>query len=129
MISDIPFYNPVSAVRLGMINDEFIINPTYEQISESDLDLIVAGTKKDLVMIEGGANQLSEETLIKALEKAHEQIIRLCEFQEQIRKEYFWRSRLRRNYQADSGGESYLKKWDHISLAIYCRLLRIAREN
>jgi polyribonucleotide nucleotidyltransferase len=85
MISDIPFYNPVSAVRVGRKNGEFILNPTYDEVNEGDLDLIVAGTKDSLVMIEGGAAQQTNEVMVEALEFAHKYIKEICEFQEEIK--------------------------------------------
>lgn len=87
LISDIPYYNPVSAVRVGMINNEFIINPTFDECNEGTLDLIVAGTKESLVMIEGGADQLTEPQIVEALEFAHEYIKKICDFQESIKNE------------------------------------------
>ncbi len=88
LISDIPFSQPVSAVRVGINDDgEFILNPTFDQSSDGKLDLTVAGTKDNLVMIEGGADQLPEDILVKALEFAHEYIKKICDFQEEIRKD------------------------------------------
>jgi len=88
MISDIPIANPVSGVRVGMNkNNEFILNPTFDEINEGKLDLIVAGTKENIVMIEGGADQLPEDVLVSALEFAHNYIKQICDFQEEIRKD------------------------------------------
>ncbi len=88
MISDIPFYKPVSAVKVGLDdNGQFILNPTFDQSIDGKLDLIVAGTKDDIVMIEGGADQLPEDILIKALEFAFEYIKKICDFQEEIKKD------------------------------------------
>lgn len=86
MISDIPFFRPVSAVRVGRQNGEFSVNPEFD-FNESELDLIVAGTKEELVMIEGGANQLPENILVEALEYAHEHIKKICEFQEEVKND------------------------------------------
>ncbi|QOL19910.1 polyribonucleotide nucleotidyltransferase [Candidatus Bodocaedibacter vickermanii] len=71
-ISGIPFEHAVGAVRVGLIDDKLIINPTFAEIAESDLDLIVAGTHEGVLMVESEANELSEEKMLKALEFAHE---------------------------------------------------------
>ena len=70
-VSDIPFGGPVGAVRIGRVNGEFIANPTHVQRAQSDLDLVYVGTKDDVIMIEGSANELPDEEFIKALEFAH----------------------------------------------------------
>jgi polyribonucleotide nucleotidyltransferase len=74
-LSDIPVAAPIGAVRVGRTLDgEFILNPTYEQISESDLDLVVAGTKEAITMVEAGANEVPEDVMVDALLVAHESI-------------------------------------------------------
>jgi polyribonucleotide nucleotidyltransferase len=70
-VSDIPFKGPIGAVRVGRVNGEFVANPTHDQRGQSDLDLIYVGTEKDVIMIEGAANQLPEEEFIKSMEFAH----------------------------------------------------------
>jgi len=84
-ISDIPFEGPIGAVRVGYVNNEFIINPTYEQLTVSDLDIIVAGTQDGITMVEGGAEQVSEQVLIDAIEKARPMITELCRIQVELR--------------------------------------------
>ena len=83
-ISDIPFAGPVGAVRIGYINNELIINPTSEQIIESKLDLVVSGTKDAITMVEGNCDELPEELLIEALDKAHEVIKEIVRLQEHL---------------------------------------------
>lgn len=83
-VSGIPFKGPVGAVRVGRINGEMIINPTFLESPESDIDLIVAGTKRAVTMIEGSAKNVSEEDMISAVTFAHENIIKLCEIQEEM---------------------------------------------
>ena len=83
-ISDIPFDGPVSGVVVGKIGNEFIINPTVEQLEMSTLNLTVAGTKDAICMVEAGAQELSEKDMLDAIMFGHEQIKKLCEFQEQI---------------------------------------------
>ncbi len=70
-VSDIPFAGPIGAVRIGRVNGEFVANPTHDQRSESDLDLVYVGTENDVIMIEGAADELPEADFVKALEFAH----------------------------------------------------------
>jgi len=74
MISDIPWNGPIGCVRLGQIDGEFVVNPSNEQMYDSTLDLIYVGSEKEMMMIEGSADQIPEETFIKALEFAHDAI-------------------------------------------------------
>lgn len=83
-VSDIPFNGPVAAVYVGMVNGEFIINPTVEQRSKSDLNLIVSGSAKKVVMIEAGANEVSETDMFNAIMFAHEEIKKICAFLQKI---------------------------------------------
>src|SRR5690554_1696799 len=71
-ISDIPFNGPIAAVRVGYIDGEYVLNPTYEEIEKGDLEIVVAGTKDGFTMVEGGANEVSEELMLGALAKAEE---------------------------------------------------------
>jgi polyribonucleotide nucleotidyltransferase len=84
-VSDIPFDGPIGAVRVGYVEDELVINPTYEQLEHSDLDIVVAGTKDGITMVEGGAEQVSEDLLIEAIEKARPTIVELCRIQVELR--------------------------------------------
>ncbi len=86
LASNIPFAGPIGAVNVGLINGEFIINPTVEQLEMSDLDLKLAGTKTEINMVEAKANELSEETMIDALMFGHEAIKIICQWQEEIVK-------------------------------------------
>ncbi len=83
-ISDIPFLGPVGAVRIGRINGKFIINPTEKEMEESDLDLVVAGTKDRINMVEAGAFEVKEEDIVKAFEVAQFEISNLVKEQEDI---------------------------------------------
>ncbi len=85
-ISDIPFNGPIAGVKVGRVNGELICNPTVEQAAASDIDLTVAGTSKALNMVEAGAKEVSEEDMLQALMFGHEQIKKLCAFQEEIVK-------------------------------------------
>ena len=83
-ISDIPFNGPIAGVKVGRVNGELICNPSVEQTALSDIDLTVAGTKQALNMVEAGAKEVSEEDMLAALMFGHEQIKKLCTFQEEI---------------------------------------------
>jgi polyribonucleotide nucleotidyltransferase len=88
MISPLPFMGPVGAVRIGLIDDEFVVNPTLVELNEeSQLDLIVVGTQEGLTMVEAGAQEIPEERLLEALELAHAEIKKLCEVQEDLRRQ------------------------------------------
>ena len=86
-ISDIPFNGPIAGVQVGRVNGEFIINPTVNELEESDINLIVAGTKDAINMVEAGSKEVSEEDMLDALMFGHEEIKKLVAFQEQIQKE------------------------------------------
>ncbi|HJN03233.1 MAG: polyribonucleotide nucleotidyltransferase [Nitrospinota bacterium] len=86
IISDIPFLNPIGAVRVGRVEGKFICNPTYDQLNESDLNLVVAGTKDAIVMVEGEANELSEHEMVEALMFGHEEIKKLVDLQNKLRE-------------------------------------------
>lgn len=83
-ISDIPFEGPIAGVRVGLIDGQFIINPTLAQAEVSLLNLAVAGTKDAILMVEAGAKEISEETMLDAIWFAHDKIKELVEFQEKI---------------------------------------------
>ncbi len=85
-ISDIPFDGPIAAVRMGKIGDEYIVNPTFQQIENCELEIIVAGTMDGITMVEGGANEVSEEDMLEAIAKAHPQIKELCKAQLELKK-------------------------------------------
>src|SRR5712691_7563821 len=88
MISPLPFFGPVGAVRIGRIDGELVVNPTLQQNwEETSLDLIVVGTKDGLTMVEAGADEVPEHVLLEALELAHGEIKKLCEVQEDLRRQ------------------------------------------
>ncbi len=87
MISDIPFDGPIAEVRVGRVNGEFIVNPTYNQLLESDIDVTVAGTKSSIVMVEGSSKEIAEQVMLDALKYAHEYIRVLCDLQIQLQQE------------------------------------------
>jgi polyribonucleotide nucleotidyltransferase len=80
-LSDIPFYNPIAGVRVGLVEGKYVVNPTYEQQRNSTLNLIIAGSEEAIVMVEAGAKEVSEEVMIEALLFAHGEIRKLCQLQ------------------------------------------------
>ena len=84
-ISDIPFNGPIAGVRICALGQELIVNPTYAEIEKSNMEIVVAGTKGGITMVEGGAGEVGEEVMIAALEKAQIVIRELCELQEKLR--------------------------------------------
>lgn len=87
-ISDIPYDGPMAQVKVGRVNGEFVINPTIDELKDSDMDLIVAGTAQSVIMIEGEMKEVSEAEMLEAIKEGHKSIVKLCEFQEELRKEY-----------------------------------------
>ena len=87
MISDIPWSGPVGAVRIGYIDEQLVVNPSFSEMEESKLDLIVAGTKEAIAMVECGANEVPEKVMIQALELAHQSIQPIIQLQEQMARE------------------------------------------
>jgi polyribonucleotide nucleotidyltransferase len=83
-VSDIPFKGPIAGVIVGRIDNQFVINPTVEQTEKSDIHLTVAGTKDAINMVEAGADEVPEETMLEAIMFGHDEIKRLIAFQEQI---------------------------------------------
>jgi polyribonucleotide nucleotidyltransferase len=86
-ISAIPFQGPIGAVRMGLLDDQLVINPSVNRMEESKLDLVVAGTREAIIMVEAGAKEVPEERIVEALRVAHREIIRLCDMQEAFAKE------------------------------------------
>jgi polyribonucleotide nucleotidyltransferase len=87
MISDIPWAGPVGAVRIGHLEGELIVNPSFSEMEESKLDLVVVGTKEAIAMVECGADEVTEQVMVEALELAHRAIQPIIELQEQMARE------------------------------------------
>lgn len=85
-ISDIPFHGPVAACRIGFKDGKYIVNPTFKEIEEGDMEIVVAGTKDGFTMVEGGANEVSEEVMLGALAEADKFIKEMCILQEELVK-------------------------------------------
>ena len=77
-VSDIPFLGPIGAVRVGLVNGQFVVNPTYNEMRESLLNIMVVGTAEGIVMIESGAKEVKEETVVDAIEFGHTEIKKIC---------------------------------------------------
>ena len=86
-ISDIPFGGPTAAVNVGLVDGKIVINPTEEQREKSDLTLTVAATEKKITMIEAGANEISNDLMLKAIKEAHKEIKKICKFIKKMQKE------------------------------------------
>jgi polyribonucleotide nucleotidyltransferase len=85
-ISDVPFNGPIAGVRVCSVDGQLIVNPTYEEIEKSNLEIVVAGTRDGITMVEGGAAEAGEDLMIEALEKARAVIIEFCALQEKLRE-------------------------------------------
>ncbi|MBD0268946.1 MAG: polyribonucleotide nucleotidyltransferase, partial [Cyanobacteria bacterium Co-bin8] len=84
MLAKIPFNGPMAAVRVGLVGDDFVINPTYQEVEDGDLDLIVAGSPDGVIMVEAGANQLPEEDMIEAIDFGYEVVQDLIQAQRDL---------------------------------------------
>jgi len=85
-ISDIPFNGPIAGVRVCQVDGELVVNPTFKQIEKSTLEIVVAGTRSGITMVEGGAKEVSEDLMVEALEKAHAVIVEFCDLQDKLRE-------------------------------------------
>ena len=85
-LSDIPFSTPIAGVRIGLIDGRYVVNPTYDEVRDSRLNLIVAGTEEAIVMVEAGAHEVTEAIMVEALMLAHKEINRLCRWQKELYK-------------------------------------------
>ena len=83
-ISNVPFEGPMAATRMGYVDGSLVVNPTYQQLDESKLDLIVAGSRNGVIMMEAGSNEISEEVVIQAIEKAQEINLKTIELQDEM---------------------------------------------
>ena len=108
--SDIPFDGPISEVRVARINGEFVINPTFEQLKEADMDLMVGATEENIMMVEGEMNEVSESVMLEAIKFAHEEIKKHCRVQKELMAELG--TDVKRDYPHDEEDEE-LKKAVH----------------
>ncbi len=89
-LANVPFYGPIAGVRVGMAGDDYVAFPDNDVLGESPLDMVVAGTKNAVTMVEGGANELSEDVMIGAIAFAHDVIRQICEAVEELREKTGW---------------------------------------
>ncbi|MGY6562467.1 MAG: polyribonucleotide nucleotidyltransferase [Luteibaculaceae bacterium] len=108
-ISDIPFNGPVSEVRVARVNGEFVINPTYDQLKESDMDMVIAGSITEIVMVEGEMAEISEEEMVEAIKFAHEAIIAQCKAQLDMAAQ-IEKAKTKREYNHETHNEELKKK-------------------
>jgi len=110
LLGEIPFYGPMAAVRVGLIGDDFILNPSYREIEKGDLDIVVAGSPEGIVMIEAGANQLSEQDTIEAIDFGYEAVTELIKSQEDLIKDLGIKQVKPSGPEEDNTLPSYLEK-------------------
>jgi len=106
-LSDIPFQGPIGAVRVGLVNGQFIVNPTYSEMRDSLVNIMVVGSKDGIVMIESGAKQVKEETVVDAIEFAHAEIKKICAAISELRDRA---GKPKREVTAPEFDESYYKQ-------------------
>ncbi len=88
LLTNAPFNGPVAGVRMGRVDGSFVINPTFEEMEKSEMDMIVAGNRNAVLMVEAGANEVSESDVVSAMDQAHKAIIELCDFQDRFKEAY-----------------------------------------
>lgn len=84
LLAKIPFYGPMAAVRVGLVGDDFILNPTFKELEEGELDLVIAGSPDGIVMVEAGANELAEQDVIEAIDFGYEAVQELIQAQREL---------------------------------------------
>ncbi len=122
VISDIPFLGPIATVRVGKIDGAFVINPTISQLKESELELVVAGSQESIMMVEGEGEEVSEETLLEAIEYAHGAIRKLIDLQKELAAEV---NKARREVPAKTLPEGLEEKVNELGLAGVQEAVRI----
>ncbi len=110
LCAGIPFHGPMAAVRVGLLGDDFVLNPSFREIERGDLDLVVAGTPDGVVMVEAGANQLSEQDVIEAIDFGYEAISELIKAQEEVLKESGLKQIKPKEPEKDETVPNYLEK-------------------
>jgi polyribonucleotide nucleotidyltransferase len=123
-VSDIPFNGPISEVRVGRINGQFIAQPTIEQMKESDMDMIIAATEKDILMVEGEMKEISEADMLEAIKFAHTAIRKMIKCINELAAEVE-KSKVKRTYSHETNNEELR---DKIKSACYDKVLAVARK-
>jgi len=106
-VSDVPFETPISEVRVGRVNGEFVINPTHAQLEESDIDIMVGASYDNIMMVEGEMDEISEEEMLEAIKFAHEEIKKHCKAQEEMAAEL---GVVKREYNHENNDEELREK-------------------
>lgn len=119
-ISDIPFLGPIGAVKVGMIDEEIVLSPNLEKQEKSTLDLVVAGTKNAVSMVEAGADELSQEVMLEAIMRGHEAVIKIVEFIEDFRQEALTRgfTKEKHSFESDSLDDELVEKINNYAFPI-----------
>ncbi len=110
LIAGLPFMGPMAGVRVGLVGDEFIINPTYAEVEAGDLDLVVAGTAEGIIMVEAGANQLPEADMIEAIDFGYEAVLQLIKAQTDLLQELGIALPVITNPEVDATLENFITK-------------------
>jgi len=121
-VSDVPFETPISEVRVVRLNGEFIINPTYSQLAESDLDIMVGASYDNIMMVEGEMNEVSEEVMLEAIKVAHEEIKKHCKVQEELAAEL---GVVKREYSHENNDEELRER---VKAELYDKSYEIAKQ-
>jgi len=121
-VSDVPFETPISEVRVVRLNGEFIINPTYTQLSESDLDIMVGASYDNIMMVEGEMNEVSEDVMLEAIKIAHEEIKKHCKVQEELAAEL---GVLKREYNHENNDEELRER---VKAELYDKCYEVAKK-
>lgn len=121
-VSDIPFYNYISEVRVGRVNGQFIINPTKEQLEQSDIDMMIGASKDSVVMVEGEMKEISEKEMVDAIKFAHQAIIAQIEAQEKLRQ------KLGLSYREYEPEKEDLSIKEQVYQTVYQKAMEIAME-
>ena len=123
MLSDIPFDSPIGTVRVGRIDGKFVINPTFKELESSDLDMVVAGTRNGIVMVESGSNELSEQVILDAIDFGKENLQGLLDLQERIQKDC---GRKKRAIEFHTVDEALIKKTRELSVKKLAEINRLS---
>jgi len=120
LLAKMPFYGPMAAVRVGLVGDDFIINPTYSEIKEGELDLVVAGSPDGVIMVEASANQLPEQDIIEAIDFGYEAACDLIQAQREIMAELGIDLVVEERPSLDSALENFIRDRAQAQSASFC---------
>ncbi|MBW6534888.1 MAG: polyribonucleotide nucleotidyltransferase [Mariniphaga sp.] len=121
-VSDVPFETPISEVRVARVNGEFIINPTYSQLKEADIEMVVGASYDNIMMVEGEMNEVSEEDMLEAIKFAHQEIKKHCKVQEELAAEL---GVVKREYSHETNDEALREK---VKAELYDKCYDLAKQ-